>query len=247
MADFPKVVKNPLNRIDTTSQYTSDIEGYVFDGADGSQVALWRASADRTSSEHQHDFDEYVVVLEGRATLTTPSGTLELTKGAEHVVERGTPQSMAVTAGTRTLHVFGGRRARRAVSTQPEDDSIEAHLIDLERRALVRWCNGDPGGFLEICAPDVVYFDPFLDRRIDGLSALTEYYAGIRGKVRAARFEILNPRVQRVGDLAILTFNFVSYGGNEDGLRWNCTEGYRRDASDWRIVQTHWSFTNRRP
>ena len=26
---------------------------------------------------------------------------------------------------------------------------------------------GDPSGFLGICAPDVVYFDPFLDVRLD--------------------------------------------------------------------------------
>jgi len=36
----------------------------------------------------------------------------------------------------------------------------------------------------------------------------------------------------------------VSYGGNENESRWNCTEVYRRDPVGWRIVQTHWSFTN---
>lgn len=46
-----------------------------------------------------------------------------------------------------------------------------------------------------------------------------------------------------IGDAAILTFNFVSW--NEDGGKshWNCTEVYRRAADTWRIVQTHWSFT----
>jgi ketosteroid isomerase-like protein len=119
----------------------------------------------------------------------------------------------------------------------------EDEIVALERAALVRWCSGDPSGFLEICAPDVVYFDPFTARRLDGLDALTPYYEAIRGKVRAARFEILNPLVQRVGDLAVLTFNFVSYGGNEDAFRWNCTEAYRRSGGQWRIIQTHWSFT----
>lgn len=37
----------------------------------------------------------------------------------------------------------------------------------------------------------------------------------------------------------------VSYGGNEDEYRWNCTEVYRRSGSRWEIIQTHWSFTNR--
>ncbi len=49
--------------------------------------------------------------------------------------------------------------------------------------------------------------------------------------------------MQHVGDVAVLTFNFVSYGGNENALRWNCTEVYRRGDNGWRIIQTHWSFT----
>jgi hypothetical protein len=35
-----------------------------------------------------------------------------------------------------------------------------------------------------------------------------------------------------------------SWGGTDDAFRWNCTEVYRRDAGGWRIIQTHWSFTN---
>lgn len=89
----------------------------------------------------------------------------------------------------------------------------------------------------------MVYFDPFLERRIDGLRALTEYYETIRGKVRAERFELINPHVQVVGAAAVLTFNFVSYGGNENAYRWNCTEVFRGGGSEWRIIQTHWSLT----
>jgi hypothetical protein len=44
--------------------------------------------------------------------------------------------------------------------------------------------------------------------------------------------------------MAVLTFNYVSYGGNENRFRWNCTEAYRKDPAGWRIIQTHWSFTN---
>lgn len=122
-------------------------------------------------------------------------------------------------------------------------DSLAQSLIDMEHAALVRWCRGDPSGFLDICADDVVYFDPFLERRIDGLAALTSYYESIRGQVSAERFEILNPHVHHGGKLAVLTFNFISFGSNETTLRWNCTEAYREDSDGWRIVQTHWSFS----
>jgi ketosteroid isomerase-like protein len=125
----------------------------------------------------------------------------------------------------------------------PESRDIAAHVIRLEEAALRRWCDGDPSGILEISAEDVVYFDPFLDRRIDGLPALTDYYESLRGKVSAERFELIDPRVQRVGEVAVLTFNFVSYGGGGGASRWNCTEVFRRIGDSWRLIQTHWSFT----
>lgn len=116
-------------------------------------------------------------------------------------------------------------------------------IIALERAALDRWGRGDPSGFVEISASDVVYFDPFLAKRLDGRDALAAYYEGIRGQVSIARYELIDPCVQCVGDAAVLTFNFVSYGGNEDAYRWNCTEVYRRAGESWEIIQTHWSFT----
>jgi len=118
-----------------------------------------------------------------------------------------------------------------------------ADVIALERAALDRWGKGDPSGVLEISAPDVVYFDPFLDLRLDGREALAAYYEPIRGKVAISRYEMDNAKVQLVGDAAVLTFNFTSYGGSEDVFRWNCTEVYRRTGRSWQIIQTQWSFT----
>jgi quercetin dioxygenase-like cupin family protein len=111
---FPPFAKAPANRIAASAQFTDDIEGYVFDGADGSQVALWTAHADRVSTEHTHDFDEYVLVIEGRCTVIIGEARTELRAGQEMIIPRGTRQSMEVAAGTRTMHVFGGKRAQRA-------------------------------------------------------------------------------------------------------------------------------------
>jgi len=119
---------------------------------------------------------------------------------------------------------------------------IIAEIIALESAALERWGNGDPAGFLEICASDVVYFDPYQDKRVDGLEALAQLYEEIWGKVYFDRFELLNPLVQVSGDLAVLTFNFVSYSGDKE-TPWNCTEVYRFDENRWQIIQTHWSYT----
>ncbi len=126
------------------------------------------------------------------------------------------------------------------------DVSTDVHpVIDLEKAALARWCNGDPSGFLELCAPDVVYFDPFLPARMEGLAALTAYYEAIRGKIYAPRHEMIEPRVIEIGDAAVLTFRFISHSGSEGArMRWYSTEVYRRGEGGWRIVATHWSFVS---
>jgi ketosteroid isomerase-like protein len=120
---------------------------------------------------------------------------------------------------------------------------VAVTIIQLERRALERWGKGDPSGFLEISAEDVVYFDPYQPRRLNGIDELRALYESIRGNVQIARFELIDPHVQAVKDMAVLTFNYVAEGTNEATSRWNCTEVYRREAGSWRIIQTHWSFT----
>jgi len=117
--DFPAFMKNPENRIATASQFTKDIDGYVFDGADGSQVAFWKSTADRISTDHTHDFDEWVHVIEGTATVIMGETRIELRAGDEYTIPKGTLQRMAITAGTRTVHVFGGKRAERAIKRSP--------------------------------------------------------------------------------------------------------------------------------
>ena len=121
-------------------------------------------------------------------------------------------------------------------------NDIASTVIALERAGLDRWGRGDPSGFLEICAPDVTYFDPFLPRRLDGVEQLAPYYESLRGKIKVRRYELEDPRVLDLGAAAVLTFNYVSWDERERESRWNCTEVYRRDADAWRIVQTHWSL-----
>lgn len=121
-------------------------------------------------------------------------------------------------------------------------DAIAEEIIAMEKAALRRWGNGDPSGFLEISAPDVVYLNPYLELRLDGLDALTKDYEALRGTIFFDRFELLNPLVQHVQDMAVLTFNYVSYNGERPD-RWNCTEVYRKTNGVWKIIHSHWSYT----
>lgn len=127
------------------------------------------------------------------------------------------------------------------------DDFRPETLIALERGALDRWRKGDPQGYLEIMAPEETYFDPMTAKRIDGRDALEKYFAPFAGKIRVEKVEMIDPKVQRSGDLAVLTFNLVDSGAQMDGgpkttERWNSTEVYRRINGSWKIVHSHWSF-----
>ncbi len=58
MNDFPTFMKNAANRIATTDQATPGVDGHVFDGMNGSQMAFWTCSQTASSAAHVHDFDE---------------------------------------------------------------------------------------------------------------------------------------------------------------------------------------------
>lgn len=122
---------------------------------------------------------------------------------------------------------------------KPEQDTA-SKIIALERSALDRWIKGDPDGFLEISDENVVYFDPFVERRLNNREELKAVYDKVRGTFRIDSYEMVDPKVRVSGDMAVLTFNFVPKG---EDMRWNTTEVYQRIGGEWRIVHTHWSLT----
>ncbi len=114
MDDFPEFMKCPANRIARSSQSTAGVEGYVFDGADGSQMAFWTCHETAVSAPHVHDYDEYMVVVQGRYTLIVGGRRIPIEAGEEYFIAKGLWHGGELVAGTRTIHAFGGRRAERA-------------------------------------------------------------------------------------------------------------------------------------
>ena len=112
MKDFPDFMKSPANRIDKSSQYTDEIEGYVFDGKDGSQMAIWTCHQDRSSKVHVHEYDEYMVVAHGEYTIEMNGRSERFLPGQECFIPKGTQHSGRALAGTRTIHCFGGKRVQ---------------------------------------------------------------------------------------------------------------------------------------
>ncbi|HJZ82247.1 MAG TPA: DUF4440 domain-containing protein [Pyrinomonadaceae bacterium] len=132
------------------------------------------------------------------------------------------------------------------LSCKTDDNSTE-RIIAMEKAALDRWGKGDPQGYLEIMDEDLTYFDPFQERRLDSLGAMKEFIRPFTGKIKVDRFDMQNPKVQRDGNMALLTFNLLSYVKQPDGTeklaaRWNSSEVYRKTAGQWKIIHSHWSY-----
>lgn len=120
-----------------------------------------------------------------------------------------------------------------------------AEVVALERSALDKWSQCDTSGYIDISAEDVTWFDfsPGKQLRIDGLEALCNYMMPLGAQVPAHTYEMLNPKVQVYGNVAILTFQWSGSTKDGDSLpKWKVTSIYCMEKGQWRMVHAHWSI-----
>ena len=124
---------------------------------------------------------------------------------------------------------------------------VEKLIIEKEKQVLDEWGKGRTMVFPDNSASEITYFDPSLEKRLNGKEAFAALCKSIEGKFTVDRYDMLDPKVQVYGDVAILTYNLIDYSEKADStvktFSWNSTEVYHRKGSDWRIVHSHWSFT----
>ena len=77
-------------------------------------MAFWTCSQTAPSAAHVHEYDEYMVVVQGCYTLAIDGRRIPLKAGDEYFIAKGVRHSGEVVAGTRTIHAFGGHRTDRA-------------------------------------------------------------------------------------------------------------------------------------
>jgi hypothetical protein len=80
------------------------VEGYVFDGVDGSQMAFWTRRETKPSAPHVHGFDEQGSWSRScyRLIIYTASGAIKkipMRAGEESFIPYGVPQGGEVEAG----------------------------------------------------------------------------------------------------------------------------------------------------
>jgi ketosteroid isomerase-like protein len=123
---------------------------------------------------------------------------------------------------------------------------ISRQLLTMERQAMDGWMKGNPDPALAISDPEITYFHVMTDQRLDGLPAVKALYEGYRGRPLFESYEILDPKVQVSGDMAVLTYLFAWRTGAVSS-RWNSTQVYQRKKEGWRVIHSHWSMTKPAP
>lgn len=155
----------------------------------------------------------------------------------DHAAGQGTACRNGMCPNTETASV------ETRVFVPQEMGPLEKKIVQIEKNALEKWYSGDPSAYVAMMGNDIGYFEPILEKRLDGREALTKMYEALRGRVHADRFDMLNTRVQATESMAVLSFNLISI---ENGIpyRWNCTEVFALDeAKEWKLIHSHWSRT----
>jgi ketosteroid isomerase-like protein len=123
-------------------------------------------------------------------------------------------------------------------------ENIEKVILSKERKSLDLWAQGDPLGYSENFAEDGTYFDDIAAQtRLDSLKEIRNYFTSLKGQIPPHKYEIVDPKVQVYGDIAILTMQYHSttFDG-QPGRPWKATSVYRLTNGDWHVVHAHWSL-----
>ena len=126
-------------------------------------------------------------------------------------------------------------------------ETVKPVILAKERQANDQWSAGNPSGFSVNFADDISWFDDIgAQSRIEGRENMQNYFQSLEGKVPPHNYELVDPKVQLYGNVAILTFQYHSTMQNgEPGPPWKVTSVYHYNNSDWQVVHANWSLVNK--
>jgi quercetin dioxygenase-like cupin family protein len=110
MKHFPDFIKKEQNKVPNAPE---GMEGYFFEGADGSQVIFWENQSGGSVALHTHDFWEYCYVVEGLYEGIVDGKPVSVGPGDECLVPPGIPHQGKHSSNYRAIDIFGGPRVIR--------------------------------------------------------------------------------------------------------------------------------------
>ena len=125
------------------------------------------------------------------------------------------------------------------------NDELLPELVALERKVMDGFLKGDPGPQLAIADAQITYVHDQIGNRLEGLPALQKVLDGYRGVPLFDSYEILSPKVQSSGDVAVLSYQLAQNRGGSTKY-WNGTHVYVKKQEGWRVIHSHWSAAKER-
>jgi ketosteroid isomerase-like protein len=134
-----------------------------------------------------------------------------------------------------------GENGLESNGASEEETLANEMILSLERGAIERSRRGDPWGWAEISADQIIYVDPDLTSPIEGLEAYKKHLKSFEGTGNGPAAEFIAPRVVVMGEAAVLTYITPETGSAGQTFR-NVTAVYFRLNGQWRIAHVHWSY-----
>ena len=120
---------------------------------------------------------------------------------------------------------------------------VDKIILAKERQALDQWSAGNPEGFAVNFADSATYVDDIAaQKRLDGIKEIKAYLSSLQGKIPVHTYEIVDPKVQILDYVAVLTFQYHASVGDQKGQPWKATSVYQFINNDWQVVHAHWSL-----
>ena len=125
-----------------------------------------------------------------------------------------------------------------------EERQMAQTLIDMERKALNKFMNGDTSLYAELWSQDSFsYHDMGFDHRVDTYEEIRQFLDNLNGKLKAESYEFSNPRVQFAADgrIGILCYRLIG-STNHNDMRYHCVEVFERQKDgQWKVIPSTWA------
>ena len=130
------------------------------------------------------------------------------------------------------------------VSGTKDMTAAEKEIVEIEKKALEKWYAGDPTPYINNMSGDIAYFEPILDKRLDGKQPLSKMFEALRGKVHARQVrhaQHARSNGRRFGDPLV---QISSPSKTACPIAGTATEIFAKGSdSQWKLIHSHWSQT----
>ncbi len=125
----------------------------------------------------------------------------------------------------------------------PTQDEAKAAVWEKIQMANDKWAAGDPMGFIECAAKDIIWSDDLgAQNRVIGYDALITYLEGFKGQIPPHQKELIEPVFQFYDDIVVVSYRYQgTFEGEEPVAPWKITSVYRYADGQWLSVHENWT------